>query len=200
SRTSANTFAPVTRAPEAGTFTYTLTVQNQTGINGSATVTCAPVAQLTCTPNPANFAINDGATQVVTISYTNKGLGHFTQAITVANDEPFVGGKYYEQYQYFNTGTITVSGVPIASHLNPLDSAFFVATDTIQASFSHPSGVTSTSFRLLIDVHDSTAVSGNRVTITSTGLKAVNLGLTAGHHTLRTYACPAHGRCHPLFP
>src|SRR5438552_534640 len=63
-RIIANTFAPVTRPPEAGSFTYTLTVQNQMGHNGSATVTCALVAQLTCSPSPASFAINDGATQV----------------------------------------------------------------------------------------------------------------------------------------
>ena len=47
--------------------------------------------------------------------------------------------------------------------------------------------------RLLIDGHDSTAVSGNRVTVTSTGIKAVNLGLTAGYHQFGTYGCAVNG-------
>jgi RHS repeat-associated protein len=197
-RIIANTFAPVTRSAEAGPFSYTLTVRNQMDIEGFASVTCAPVAQLTCDPTPGSFAIGSGATQVVTINYTTKGLGQFTHQITIEN-ESWDGVTIYERYQYFNSGIITVTGVPIASHMNPLDSASFVATDTMQASFSHSSGVTSSSFRLLIDGADSTFVSGNRVTVTSTGLKAVNLGLTAGYHKFGTYACAVNGRCDSLF-
>ncbi|HMJ58208.1 MAG TPA: hypothetical protein VK467_03675, partial [Gemmatimonadales bacterium] len=167
-------------------------------IDGSASVACASSAQLECTPNQENFFITSGATQVVTISYNSKGLGHFTHHITVENQD-WDGAKIYEHFKYFDSGIITVSGVPIASHMNPVDSASFVATDTMQATFSHPSGVTSTSFRLLIDGDDSTAVSGNRVTVTSNGIKAVNLGLTAGYHTFGTYACAVNGRCDSLF-
>jgi lysozyme len=196
---TANTFTPATRSPETGPFTYTVTVQNLMDITGSAVVTCTGSAQFVCvTPNPTTFTLGSGATQVVTVGYSTKGLGHFTQQIKIENLD-WDGAKVYERYNYFNSGIVTVSGVPIASHVNPLDSAFFVATDTIQATFAHPSGVTSSSFRLLIDGADSTFISGNRVTVTSNGLKAVNLGLTAGYHTFGTYACAVNGRCDSLF-
>jgi RHS repeat-associated protein len=188
---SNSTFTPVTRGAESGPYTYQFTVTNIGNATGTFEPDCTSPTQVTCTPSPDIFDLVEQASRVVTVTYTTMGLGRFTQKHVVRA----FGESGQGRSDSLTTGLIAVTGTPIATHFYPLDSMNFISTDTMQATFAHPSGVVSTSFRLLIDARDSTS----RATVTSSGLKAVGLGLSGGYHSFGTYACAVSGRCDSLF-
>jgi len=154
----------------------------------NAIVTCeALAAQLPCIdPTPDEFSLAAGATQVVTVGYRTLGLGQFQQKIHVYDVQ---AAKDISQ----TFGLVTVVGVPIASLMNPLDSAEFFFYDTLRFQLSHPSGVNTNCCTLLIDNVNRTS----QATISQNVLAAAasNLALTGGFHSLRVYACAVNGRC-----
>lgn len=183
-----NTFAAVTRPPDAGPFTYTVTLQNFGSTAHDATISCVQLApQLPCTtPDPEFVTVQPGATQVVTVGYTTLGLGKFQQKIQVVDEQA-------NKITSMTFGLITVSGVPIATLANPLDSAEFWPYDTLRVLLSHPSGINTASFKLYIDNVDRTS----QATKTSTAMTAAaaTLALGGGFHSLKSYGCALNGRC-----
>ena len=186
-----HTFNAAPNPPEAGPYTYTITVQNVGNVSGTISVECITLSgQLPCiTPSPSSFSLASGATRVVTVGYTTKGLGRFNQEYRA----DWVGPGE-RSGDTLAIGVMTVAGAGIAAHLNPLDSADFPFGDSLRAVFDHASGVNTGSIKLLIDGVDSTS----RATINGTTLTAVNLHLTEGFRSFGTYVCAGNGRCDTL--
>ncbi len=191
----AHTFTPAAQPPEAGPYTYTITVQNVSNTFGTISVDCVALSvQLPCVaPTPSSFSLAKGATRVVTVGYTTKGMGRFNQEYQANWVSP---NEVTRSGDSLVIGVMTVFGAGIAAHLNPPDSGAYPFGDTLRAVFDHPSGVTTNSIRLLIDGGDST--SNPKVTINGTTLTAAGLHLTAGFRSFGTYVCAVNGRCDTL--
>jgi RHS repeat-associated protein len=173
--------------PETGPYSYSIYVINVGTAGGTFEVWCGG---LQCSASPDNFFLAMWDSVQVTVTYSAGGLGHWGHTLhAMATNE---NGGHTDSLRQ---AALTVIGPPIAAHLNPLDQANYAITDTMKAVFSHPSGVDSGSFRLLIDGRDSTT----RATKTLTSITARNLGLSAGVHTFGTRVCALNGRCDSLF-
>ena len=174
-----NTFVPDTLPPDAGPFTYTVTVHNVGSSAHNASIFCN-----SCTTDLDEFSIGAGATQDITVTYSTLGLGTFQHVFTLTD---LTAGKSSQ----LTLGPITVFGASIATLSNPLNNGELFSYDTIKYQLYHSSGINTSTFKLYIDGQVRTA------TVTSTAITAAasSLGLTGGAHTLRTFGCANNGRC-----
>ncbi|HET6579892.1 MAG TPA: hypothetical protein VFG66_16345, partial [Gemmatimonadales bacterium] len=182
------TFAPSSQVPESGPFTYSFRVTNNGKATGTFSIECLSVPQLPCTdPVPAGFSLAKGGTRVVQTGYTTRGLGAFSQTHTIS----VTGSTGVADRDTLTVGKIYVRGVPIATHLYPADGGDLGGSDTLTARLSHPSGINTGSFKLLIDGSQRAAT----VTSSSLTAPAATLTLLAGSHSWVTYGCAGNGRC-----
>jgi hypothetical protein len=185
-RIIANTFVPVVQYPESGPFSYTITVRNTGTKTGTFIVSCQSPTQLMCLePDPNWFQLARNATQVVTISYTTNGLGHFNHTVRLEVDDV--------PRDSVTNGLVTVSGTAIQTHA-PADQWQITASDSLIITYSHPSGVVSATFQLWVDGQDVTGTAQR----TSNSLRRSVAGIAAGAHTLKSYGCAVNGRCDTL--
>jgi hypothetical protein len=186
---SAWTFTPVTQPPDGGPFTYTVTILNPTLTTSTFTVECIQLAiQLPCiTPSPSNFSLGPSETQDVTVGYTTKGLGAFSQRILAQNDADDIHPVTKD------FGKVTVKGAAIGTVMFPAPGGQVTPNDTILGSFYHSSGVNSTSFQLFIDGADFT--NDSHVHKTSSTIWESGLTLGVQTHTVGLYGCAVNGRC-----
>ena len=182
---SATTFKSLPRAPDAGPFSYTITVANNGSGSGVFEVACETPGQVSCSANPNSFTLAKATSQVVTVSYSTKGIGSFEQTLRVN------AGTSIDE---LTVGPIVVSGPGIAVHAQPLNGGHFAVGDDLVATLSDPSGIIPASFRVFIDGKDSTGGSSPAV-VTSTKLTKASLNLLGGTHTWITYGCAVDGRC-----
>jgi RHS repeat-associated protein len=179
-------FTPVTRSPESGQFTYTITVKNMGANPGIFTVYCSSAQGLPCLePSPNSFHLASAATRVVTVGYTASGLGHFSQTFNLEVNDSITDSHTY--------GLITVAGPAIQMH-QPADQQQISQHDSLIITYSDPSGVDSMTFRVLMNGHDSTAHAQRH----ATSLRWSAAGFTARTDTLTSYGCAVNGRCDSL--
>src|SRR5207249_3519637 len=167
------------RGPDSGPFTYTVTVINLASTRSTITVTCTALApQLPCTtPSPSQLTLASGGSGTVTLGYTTLGTGTFRQLIVAENIDQDVNNKDTL------VTAVPVAGPSIGTVISPIEGGEIGTGDTVRVSFSHPSGVVQSSFRLFLDGADSSARAGTTAsTITITGL-----GLLADYHTVSAY-------------
>lgn len=186
----ANTFDGSARNPDAGPFTYTVTIRNTSSppVTGDMIMTCAPSSssQLPCSISPSETLLAANRSFIDTVTYSTKGIGTYTQKIKARWMSP---SGYTSDSLTF---TIPVVGVSLSTVTNPVPGAqFAVGQDTITATFSHPAGVDSATFRLVIDGIDSTSHAHKTIS----GIWANSLQLTTGQHTAKAYGCTVTGRC-----
>ncbi len=149
-----NTFDSTARGSEAGPFTYTVTVKNASAVTGEISMSCisSSPSQLPCSIVPPDTTITSHRTFVATVTYSTKGIGTFTEKIKAHWGDPVGYGSDSITF------TVRVVGMPIGTITNPVPGAqFAVGADTINALFSHPAGLDSATFKLVIDGHDSTS-------------------------------------------
>jgi RHS repeat-associated protein len=184
------TFTPVSRVPESGPFTYTISVTNSGAADGTATVTCiAPGPQLTCvTPSPETFFLRQGLSRTVTVGYQTLGAGTFRQSHLF---EISGTGDIVDDSETSLTGPITVIGA-MGTVTSPAEGAEVTQGDRLAAQFDHPSGVTPSTFRLIVD---GVARTG---TTTSNSIYLDGLVLLNGPHRVAAYGCAVNGRCDTL--
>ncbi|HZH40405.1 MAG TPA: hypothetical protein VFD85_05320, partial [Gemmatimonadales bacterium] len=86
----------------------------------------------------------------------------------------------------FTGNSITITGAPIATVTYPPNDGVLNPGDTIQGVFSHPSGVDSTTYKIFVDGHDSTASAHTHRTGSTLW---ANLTLLGGSHSIKTWGC-----------
>jgi len=184
-----NTLIADTVPAESGPYNFTFTVKN-TGTSSilvDETLCYDGVGQISCSTTPESFNLAPGATRLITGTYYTLGNGVFQITEWAANAD-------HSKWASALGGPITVTGsAPIATNIHPLAGGPFYPWDTLAAALAHPSGVVTSSVRLLIDGIDKTSVA----TVTSSSVKATAqaLSLGPGSHTWKTRACAVSGRC-----
>jgi len=177
------------RNPE-NTYSYTVTVQNTSwGASGTFEIYCTTlVGQMPCvSANPSSFTLSPSQTVDVTVTYQALGLGHYSHRLDLIRNDDVVQEQLVQ-------GPDTVIGIPIQTHVNPLEGQNVTATDSIKVTFSHASGTNVTSYRLFIDGVDSSVT-----TARTTGLMTRPIGnLAYGTRRITTYGCANNGRCDSL--
>ena len=184
---SFTTLPPTSVAPESGNFSYQLLVVNIGDQTGAFDMQCsASTNQLPCVSTvPASFSLARGASQTVIVTFRSLGLGKVLHKIKAVADF----GKSDSAMAF-----VTVTGPTFLKHANPLDRGPLAIGDTLRATYSHPSGINTASFKLFLDGRDSTS----RATVTSTKYEATTLRMQVGTHTWTTYGCASNGRCDSL--
>ncbi len=140
-----NTFNSSPIPPETGPYSYTVTVYNGGDYAGDVWVRCAPsTPQLSCAvAGTEMFTLGAGASRDVTITYSVKGLGDPSQAVTVTTDD------LYPQTVSFVSpvrgASFIVPAYPLAL-ARPFDAV--TALDTLRVRVAHPNGVLTSSFVL----------------------------------------------------
>lgn len=184
-----NTFAAATRTTDAGPFTYTISLENTATSAKMVEMLCSDQSQLRCVePSPSEWSMPANSTQDVTVGYTTRGVGRYQQKHVL-----LVQGVRKDS---LTVQWITVEGLPMQTHVSPIEGQTIGSTDSLKVVFQHPSGLVQNSFRIFLDGHDST--SSIRDTITSTSVRWMRPTLVAGNHSFTSYGCAQSGRCDSL--
>lgn len=180
------TATAVTRAPEDGPFSYTITVLNNGNADGTVTVTCNEQAQLTCmAPTPATFFLRQSQTATFNVGYRTNGLGVFQQGILF---QISANGDLIDAQITVTSPAITVSGVPIGAIMSPTQGQRVYTGDRVVAKFNHPSGVVPSTFKLFVNGTLTSHAAGDSV-------YSDPLNMLAGNYTARAYGCAVSVRC-----
>ncbi len=183
-----NTFSSPTKQPDSGPFTYTVTVQNTGSTSVTATATCTSLvspAQTGCDieTDGDNFTLTGSQSRTLTVTYSTLGLGQFQHKVVVTKNGVKTDSATYSY--------ITVTGTPMESFMTPLPGLTMNTGDSVKVVYSHPSGLSSSSYKLFVDGADSTS----HVTKDSADIRWLSTNFSSGTHTLTSYGCSVSGRC-----